>query len=260
MSVSVSFLLRTLLTLSLFATIGLLQNQRLHVLSMPDNSTLDTAIQQNQLAETNLQFISATPAFGFNNLLSSWVFLRFLQYFGDFDSRDFVGYGLSPKFFEVIVERDPYFMSAYLYLTNAVSVYAGQPQTAISLMDKGLRTMSPDLPARSYFVWRYKGTDQLLFVGDNSAAQASFQTAADWAQQSSDSEAPLVAKLSQRTANFLATDPNSKPAVINGWMNVLSRAIDDNVRQEAIAQIEALGGKVLVAENGQVTVRYNPNE
>ncbi|NEZ66545.1 hypothetical protein D0962_27930 [Leptolyngbyaceae cyanobacterium CCMR0082] len=217
-------------------------------------------MQQNDLTETNLQLISASPVFGFDNLVSCWVFLRFLQYFGDFDTRDFIGYGLSPDFFEVIVERDPYFMDTYLYLTNAVSVYAGQPQTAISLMDKGLRVMSPDLPARSYFIWRYKGTDQLLFIGDNQAAQASFQTAADWATQSSDPEAPLVARLSQRTADFLATDPNSKPAVINGWMNVLSRAIDDNVRQEAIAQIEALGGKVLVAEDGQVTVRYNPNE
>lgn len=257
---NISFTLRILLTLSLLPTICLLQRQRLNISLMPDDRNLSTATQQSRLAETNLKLILDLPALGFDNLLSNWVFLSFLQYFGDFDTRDFVGYGLSPDFFEVIVERDPYFMDTYLYLTNAVSVYAGQPQKSIYLMDKGLITMSPNLPARSYFIWRYKGTDQLLFVGDNQAAQTSFQTAADWATQSSDQEAPLVAQLSQRTANFLATDPNSRPAVINGWMNVLSRAIDDNVRKEAIAQIEALGGKVLVAEDGQVTVRYNPNE
>ena len=130
----------------------------------------------------------------------------------------------------------------------------------IALLEKGLTSMAPNLPKRSYFIWRHKGTDELLFVGDTQSARESYHTAAVWAEQSDDEDAAFVAQLSYKTAEFLATDPNSKPAQIGAWSDVLLRATDDNIRQKAVEQIEALGGKILAAENGQVTVRYNPDE
>ena len=120
--------------------------------------------------------------------------------------------------------------------------------------------MSPETIPKSYLVWRYKATDELLFVGDTQAAKESHETAVDWAERSSDPDADFIAKLSRQTAAFLATDPNSKPAQFNSWSQVLLRATDNTIRQEAIAQIEALGGVVLVSENGQVTVRYKPSD
>ena len=251
---------KALLVFSLLSAICFLQVRYLRLSLTPSRSASDESIRQSQLTKTQLEIISTMPTLGFDNVLSDWAFLQFLQYFGDTETRELIGYGLSSNFFEVITTYDPRFVDTYLYLTNAVSVYAGQPQKAIQLMEQGLSVMSPDIPPTSYFVWRYKGTDEMLFVGDNQSAQNSFQTAADWARRSSDPRAPLVAKLSQETAAFLATDPNSRPARINGWMNVLSRAINDDVRQEALAQIEALGGEVLFNQNGQVTVRYTTDE
>ena len=254
-------LLQFLLLTSLLTSIGLMQFAKLGDLKNSSNNlSAEDAIQQTQVTALRLNLLQQLPRVGFSNMWANWVFLDFIQYFGDFAARDLTGYSLSPNFFEAIIDSDPRFFGAYLYLTNTVSIYAGQPQESIRLMEKGLNDMSPQSPPRSYFVWRYKGIDEMLFVGDNQAAQESFQIAADWAQQSPDKDAELTARLSQQTADFLATDPNSKPALINGWMSVLVRALDDNVRQRAIDEIEALGGEVLLAENGQVTVRYNRNE
>ncbi|MEA5466096.1 hypothetical protein [Leptothoe sp. PORK10 BA2] len=226
-----------------------------------DTSQLSNSrLTQQELSRTlNLNALKLLPAFGFENILADWIFLNFIQYFGEADTRKITGYSASPLFFDVLIDRDPRFVGSYLYLVNSVSMYAGQPQESIRLMEKGLATMLPTAPDRSYFVWRYKATDEMLFIGDNKAAQESFRTAANWAEQSSDEDAQLTAKLSRQTAAFLETNPNSTPALISGWMNVLSRAIDDNIRQEAIAQIEKLGGEVLLAQDGQVTVRYGRN-
>ena len=252
---------KLLILASLVSGIGFIQFFRLGELKNSSNDlSAEEAAQQTQVTALRLELLQQMPHVGFRNMWASWVFLDFIQYFGDFAARDLTGYSLSPTFFDAIIDADPRFFGAYLYLTNTVSIYAGQPQESIRLMEKGLNSMSPQSPPRSYFVWRYKAIDEMLFLGDNQAAQQSFQTAADWAQQSPDDAAELTASLSQQTADFLATDPNSKPALINGWMSVLGRAIDDNVRQRAIDEIETLGGEILFAENGQVTVRYNRNE
>lgn len=239
----------------------LLQYHNLQNLKTPSEPL--SAAQLNQQEATislRLSFLKWLPTFGFQNLMADWTFLNFIQYFGESEERAIAGYANSTDFFNVIIDRDPRFMGAYLYLTNTVSVYAGQPKEAIRLMEQGLATMAPNIPPKSYLVWRYKGIDEMLFTGDNQAAQQSFEMAADWADQASDDESTYVAQASRQTAAFLATDPNSRPALISGWMSVLNRAIDDNVRQEAIDQIEALGGQVLVANDGQVTVRYQTEQ
>ena len=215
----------------------------------------------NELNSSNrLAILRTLPKFGYRNLLADWTFLNFIQYFGQSDLRGKLGYSLSDDYFQNVIDSDPYFISSYVFFVNTVSVYAGQPERTIELLKQGLASMGPDIPKRSYFVWRHKGTDELLFIGDNKAAQESFQMSAIWAKQASDKDAPLIAKLSQQTGQFLAKNPNSKSARISAWSNVLVRATDDNVRQMALARITSLGGQVLQAENGQVTVKYKADE
>lgn len=252
--------------LNFFASCGLLVSllflQHSHLQSLKGRVQVSDAQIHEKDRATSFQLTiwKLMPSFGFANVLADWQLLNFIQYFGESEERQVTGYATATQFFDVVIDRDPRFVGAYLYLTNTVSVYAGKPLEAIGLMEKGLASMTPVAPSRSFFVWRYKGTDEMLFLGDNKSAQQSFQTAADWAEQSDDVEAALVARLSRQTAAFLAANPNSTPALINGWMNVLSRAIDDVVRQEAINQIEALGGEILVSQEGQVTVRYKNNQ
>ena len=200
------------------------------------------------------------PKLGFSNIVSSWTFLEFLQYFGDYDAREKLGHSLSPYFFNIIVKGDPRFLTAYPYLSTSISMHAGQPDVAISLMDEGLQSMTPTVPKDSYIVWRYKGIDELLFAGDGHAAKQSFLIAADWAQHSSHPEAELVVQSSRQTAQFLEGNPDSRAAQINAWSQVLVRAVDDETRRVAVERIENLGGEVIFSGRGSVEIRYRIDE
>ena len=254
-------LLRILSYLGLLSAIVFMQMATLRQIKASVEESSATEIQnQDRITSLRPQLLSNLPNFGFRNFVSYWVFLNFLQYFGSSDERNTVGYSLSPEFFEVIVDRDPGFIDSYIYLTNSISIYAGRPHESIRLMEQGISKLSPETIPTSYFVWRHKATDELLFTRDTQAAKNSYEMAADWAERSSDPDSDLIAELSRQTASFLATDPNSKPAQISAWSQILLRATDNAIAEAATEQIEALGGTVLLAEDGQVTVRYTADD
>ncbi|MEM9264985.1 MAG: hypothetical protein AAGA46_05635 [Cyanobacteria bacterium P01_F01_bin.13] len=249
--------LKNALTVTLLSlTIAGLQYFRLTQQKQGIRTVAPTAEQQT-IDATKLKTINQLPTFGFENLLADGLFLNFLQYFGDTQQRRQFGYDLAPLYFEGLIERDPLFTDAYLYLSNTLSLRMGRPQLAIQLMEKGLASMRPNLPPRSYYVWRFKAIDELLFLGDGKAAKQSYEKSAEWAQQSSDEEAPLVAELSSKTAQFLAKNPVSRAAQISAWAQVLVAARDEETEKIATERIEALGGTIVVNEEGQVSVNFN---
>lgn len=250
------------LSLLLIASTVELQRQRLRNIQLGGATQDSTSnlIRQDQRDLLRLSLLSEMPTFGFDNMIANWTFLNFLQYFGDSDSRSQVGYRVSPDFFEVIVDRDPLFIHPYLYLSTSTSLFAGEPERSVNMMTRGLSAMTPQTPEGGYRVWRYMGLDQLLFLGDGIAAQQSFETVAQWADQSSEPEADSIAQISRQTAAFLAENPVSKAAQISGWIQVASMAIDDETRLIAIERIEALGGTIIVSEQGRISVQYNVNE
>ncbi|MGB3312726.1 MAG: hypothetical protein WA939_13865 [Nodosilinea sp.] len=231
-----------------------MQRQRLATLQA-GTTTSENFEQQDQATASALQLAQKMPTFGFDNLVADWTFLQFLQYFGDSEVRTTAGYNLSPEFFEVIIAKDPFYRQFYLFLSGSVSNFAAQPQESVNLIADGLAHLSPTLPNDSFYIWRYKAIDELLFLGDGAAARQSFQTAADWASQSDHPDAELMVANSQATANFLARNPDSKMAQVNAWAGVLSNALDDATRQQAIDRINALGGEVII-ENGAVKIRF----
>ncbi|HIK46828.1 MAG TPA: hypothetical protein IGR64_18430 [Leptolyngbyaceae cyanobacterium M65_K2018_010] len=239
-----------------------LQWRRFHTLEAVSGGdrSLAQLRQQEQQEALRLSLLKAAPSFGFDNLVADWTFLNFLQYFGDAEVRNQVGYRVSPEFFEVIVAKDPRFILPYLFLSTSTSLFAGQPERAVAMMQQGIQAMTPTLPAGGYRVWRYLGIDQLLFLGDGEAAQLSFETAADWADQSMEPEAAAVAEASRQTAAFLAQNPASKAAQISAWIQVINLAVDEQVQRIAIERIQALGGEILALEQGRVTVRYRSDE
>lgn len=215
---------------------------------------------RQDLEQARLDILEGAPSLGFDNLIANWIFLDFLQYFGNVGQRNQVGYTLSPKFFNIIIDRDPRFITPYLYLSHSVSIYAAQPEQAVSLMETGLESLSPNLPPRSYFIWRYKAIDELLFLGDSEAAKNSYEMAANWAEQSSHPDAESVAQASRRTAEFLEENSSSRAAQISSWAQVLVRAVDSYTVQLATERIESLGGTIIVSETGRVSVRYRPDD
>ena len=236
--------------LCLFA-VSLLQFSRMQQLLSDKQTNTVEALQREISAEVvRLKFLKKIPTFGYDNLIANWIYLNFLQYFGDDEIRSKTGYGLSPQYFEVILKRDPRFVNAYLALSTSTSMYAGMPQRSVNIMNKGLESLNPWVPKNSYYIWRYKAIDELLFLGDSQAARKSFTNASQWASEHSDEESKLVASLSKKTAEFLEQNPLSKNAQISSWGMVLSHGTDKKTTQRAIRQIEALGGKVISTPQG----------
>ncbi len=236
---------------------GLLLLQQQRLASLQNRSTVTQDLQrQDQATAATLALAKNVPTFGFDNLVADWFFLQFLQYFGDDQARAITGYSLSPEFFKVIIPNDPYYRLFYMFLSGSTSNFAAQPEQSVALIAQGLDRLTPAFPDDGFYIWRYRGVDELLYLGDGEAAQKSFQTAADWARQSPHPDAPFIAENSQRTADFLANNPLSKQAQVNAWASVLSNAFDDATRQKAIERIEALGGKVTISETGGISLQF----
>ncbi|WP_373525779.1 hypothetical protein [Nostoc sp.] len=241
--------------------VGLIQFSRLQkLINSKQFASLETLEKEIKSENIRLDFLEKIPSFGYDNFIADLVYLNFLQYFGDDEVRDKTGYSLSPEYFEVILERDPRFLAAYQSLSISTSLYAAMPERAIALSEKGLKSLSPSVPEKSYYVWRYKGIDELLFLGNAQAAQKSFATAANWASNFSDAESQLIANTSQRTAEFLSLNPNSKYAQISSWAIVLNNQVDQRSRKRAIAAIEALGGKVITTPEGNRKIIFPPKD
>lgn len=225
-----------------------LQSQRLE--RMTSRQEVDY-VQEEQFKKLTLDLQKKIPAFGFDNLIADWNFLQYVQYFGDNPAREETGYGLVPDFFEIMVDRDPRFVPAYLQLSTASSVFAGRPDRTVILMDRVLDSISPTISPLAPYIWIYKGVDEILFLGNLKAARHSYQMAADWAQLQG--EEALVASTSSM-AEFLATNPDSRQVQIAAWAQILFGAADPKTRQHAIQQIQALEAEVRVTPDGRIEI------
>jgi len=241
--------------------IAILQIPQLKQLKADQNPATPEKVQREVAAEkARLKILQQMPGFGFDNLIANWTMVQFLIYFGDEPARAQTGYSLSPEYFEAILDRDPRFLDAYLFLSSSVSLYAAMPERSVAMFDKVLKLLDPQVPPKSYYIWRYKAIDELLFLGDGKAARKSFKMAADWASNYSDPESQAVAAVSRQTAEYLASNPDSKRAQISAWVIVLNNAIDDRTRQIAIDRIRALGGRIEISPEGALQIIPPPED
>jgi hypothetical protein len=233
-----------------------LQINRLSQLDRKANQPLTKVeyLREEQQTQASLKLLAKLPSFGLDNLIANWSFLNFLQYFGDDQARPKTGYRITPDFFQVIVDRDPRFLEMYPYLSASVSLYGGQPQQTVRLLQQGINGIPPAMQSEAYFLWQAKATDELLFLGRNQDARRSYEMAAAWVSQSSDPQMQAIAARSRQTAQFLATNPDSRRARVGSWYNILTNAIDDPTRQFAAKQIKALGGEI-IQQNGVFQVK-----
>jgi hypothetical protein len=230
-----------------------MQSSKLNSLRAVDK-TLDPLVLQreSQLRSNKLELMKKAPKFGFNNLVANSTFVDFLSYFGNQDARNVNGYSLGFDYFDVILKQDPKFFLAYFYLSGTASGYMGDPGRSVSMMNESFKSIGLRSPEYSYYLWRLKATDELLFLGNSPAAQSSMKTAANWAQQIGDEEGLRVAAISQRSADFLAKNPASKLARFGAWAGILDTAIDDHARKLAVAKIRELGGTVELDAQGKI--------
>ena len=239
--------------------ITILQSSEMRELK--NSAPLQSDSQTNAVGLKNrLIVLRHSPTFGFRNLLAGATFLNFLQYFSDTLTYPDNSESLSPDFFDTILTFEPFYTPYYLFLSTSTTFHAAQPEKTVELMTRGLEQMEPTLLSDSFYIWRYKGIDELLFLGDGKAAQNSFETAASWAAQSDHPDSDLTEKASRQTADFLAQNPDSETAQMQAWGSVLASALSQTTRQQAISQIEKLGGTVTITENGQFKVEFSSKE
>ena len=252
----INILKLSLFIISALISTGLFQNAQLQRL---DNTNLDSLREIEDELDKKVEILAlarAIPTVGFDNITANFFFLDFLQYLGNEEERKQTGYGASAKFFRPIIENDPYFHDFYIFLSGSSSLMAGTPEETVKIMNMGLKNLSANEPNDSYYIWRYKGVDELLFLSDSQAAQESFMTSAKWARDSDDPNSDLIARLSEQTADFLAQNPDSRIAQINAWSSILSTALDQDTRSRAVSRIQALGGNVVIDEDGAMRVEY----
>lgn len=207
--------------------------------------------QAEQQEAVKLRLLKQLPTFGFDNLVADWTFLSFLQYYGDTAVRDQAGYALSPQYFDIITRLDPRFVDIYLFLSGSISYQLGEPQVAVNLMDRGTAALSPQITPKAFQVWRFKGLDQLLLLGDVPGSIHSHEMAAKWVQGT---PYQALAPLFEQTVAFLRRDPNSVPVRFQAWVSIYYQAgaVGDKTTQErANREILALGGQRSV-KDGQV--------
>ena len=198
------------------------------------------------------------PSFGFDNLLANFAYLDYVQYFGDAAARDATGYSVVTDYFENIVDRDPNFLQSYYVMSASNSIFAAQPGKTVELIDKVLSKVDRNVPHHPFLLWNYKATDEILFLGDLEAAKKSYETAAEWAREwataTGDDIGYEMADRFEKTAAYLATNPDPKQAQVGAWMNILSTTRDPKTANHVVGKLQELGVKISISENGRVIV------
>ncbi|NJK33832.1 MAG: hypothetical protein HC919_02175 [Oscillatoriales cyanobacterium SM2_2_1] len=234
--------------------------------------TLEGDRQAVSQEAARLNLIEQLPprGLGYNNMLANYAFLQFLQYFGDDVARvqHRTGYGLSARYFDVVITRDPRFDYSYIYLSTSVSMYAAEPSRAIALYGQGLKSLDPTKQPYAYTVWRRKAVDQLLFLGDAAGARQSYLMAADWADRATfgrnalpetefvpGTQERFVSRLSRQSAEWLRDGRDLRQAQIAAWTLVVTSVVDQQSLKRAIAELDRLGMLVDLDEQGQIRVR-----
>jgi len=217
--------------------------------AMSAASFKQAAQQEAQQEALRLKILKTIPSFGFDNLIADWTFLKFLQYFGDDEARDVTGYNLGQDYFDIVTQRDPRWADIYLFLSTAISFYQGKPETAVNLIERGTRALSPQIHPQAWIVWRTKGLDELLLLGDIPDSIRSHEMAAAWVEETP--EGPKWAPMFRATVDYLRRDPDSVPVRFMAWSTVYDQTTDKLVRQRAKQALVKLGAQVQKDKNGK---------
>ena len=218
-------------------------------LSAMSAASLKQAAQQEAQQEAlRLKMLKTLPSFGFDNLIADWTFLKFLQYFGDDEAREVTGYNLSQDYFDIVTRRDPRWVEIYPFLSVAVSFYQAKPEIAVQFMERGTNVLSPQIDPQAWRVWRNKGLDELLLLGDTTASARSHEMAAEWAEKTP--EGSKLAPIFRATAEYLRRDPDSVPVRFTAWSTVYAQTTDKLVRMRAKQALVKLGAQVQKDKDG----------
>ena len=238
-------LLSTLAPFICLAGIVILQSQEYKKSAQKLNRA--NYLSQEQEQARLIEFQQHTPTIGFDNLMADWTYLNFVQYFGDEYARDTIGYKLVPDYFETISQIDPHFTQAHLRLSIANSMYAGDPEKTIALMEEVLQSVNPESEDAA-MLWTSVGLDRLLFLGDKEAAIKSYKMAAEWAALANGDRSNSLTIKDLETALASTNEIELKEAQVRAWSSVLVHIKDNQRKREIIEKIGNLREEILALE------------
>lgn len=190
---------------------------------------------------------SILGSMGFSNLLADRMWLGFIQYFGDFESRQRFGYDLSGVMLSSIVDQDPYFIDAYMYATLAHAWKQAKPQDAIDFLKRGAFSIYPHVNPNAYRLWYQIALVEALWIGDARSAQLAFNKTAEWIEvltSKQKEQAGIILNPASLRAlgERFTVSPRSRQVRFDIWVQVLQELSSPDSQQLALSQIDALGG------------------
>lgn len=203
--------------------------------------------------EQNFAIASGMKAIGFGDLAASWLWLEFVQYYGDTPRRRQEGYSLTYDYLEKITQLDEQFLGAYRYVSPAVAFSAGQPEQAQELLRKGVRAMEPHSQPQAYRLYLDMAVHAFLLLGDPEAGRAAYYAAADWYEQAGlegSSSPDGWRQLGER----LVTSPESRDVRFKVWLQVFNGTADPETRERALIELGELGARFQRQPNGQIQI------
>jgi hypothetical protein len=147
-----------------------------------------------------------------------------------------------------------------LYISPASSLYAGRPDLTVKNMNQGLQSLSPQIH-NAYWIWIYKGIDELLFLDNESSARDSYVNGSQWArqQQPQTEEAQRLIESSRETIAYLEKGNIGRVVRINAWLTLLGNARDDvQLQRFILGKVQALGAKISFSPEGRLSVQMPP--
>jgi hypothetical protein len=202
-------------------------------------------LEQQQEQARKITWQQQTPTLNFDNLIANWSYLNFVQYFGDEPAREIIGYQLVPDYFTTISQLDPRFTQAHLRLAIANSMYAGNPEKSIALMEQLLQSVDPK-SEQAALLWTSKGLDELLFLGDKKAAINSYKMAAKWANLSNSNNPEKLNIKDLEKALASTSELELKEAQLRAWSSVLVYIQDHQRKREIQDKINNLQAEILL--------------
>ncbi len=202
--------------------------------------------------EQNFAIASALEGIGLSNLAASWLWMEFVQYYGDSPRRRQQGYGLTYDYLDKITQLDEEFYWAYRYISSAVGFSAGQPQRAEQLIQRGLEHLDPQKQPDGYRLYLDLAINYFILIGDAEAGRGAYYAAAEWYEQAGlEGNAP---ELWRALGDRLVESPNSKQVRFTVWNQVLNLSDDPVTRERALIELGALGARFRRQPEGQIEV------
>ncbi|MFS8776927.1 hypothetical protein [Synechococcus sp. W70.1] len=201
----------------------------------------------------NIALANTLGWLGYRNLGASWLWLELIQYYGDARARAQTGYGLAYEYFDHMLRLDPSFFQGYRLSSLVLAYWAGQPEKAIEILDRGLQQFTPQNNPDAWRLYVDRALINFMFLGDAEAGRNDYYQAAAWREQ-----VGLPGDDFRQLGDNIARSPLSRRSRFDVWLSVFNATSDRDTRLFALKQLAQLGRVLRTLPTGEVEILPPP--